>query len=230
MKKQDIEELKAFCDEKGIEMIPTSDKDVWEFKSKDIWEGVEFAECIDDTDIGNDVTIGKVYKCSVYDDELHLIDDTGEEDGFIRYDENFKPSTESAYVEQLKSKAHELYGEIKDGDIFDASELGYKDTNIVDFMPEKGYKEGFDYEKQGDRLYYSNVLIYQQGKWAKKVGEEPIRVKVREITMYSSTKMQLTIYSKNHMPFSLESNEEFMNHIEESIESYLNAKSPSKNN
>lgn len=82
-------------------------------------------------------------------------------------------------------------------------------------------------EKEGFEIKESHE---GQTFFIKKKVEDAIRVKVRDIIMYQSTKMQLTIYSENHMPFSLESNEEFMNHIEESIESYLNAKSPSKNN
>lgn len=141
----------------------------------DIWKGVEFAECIDDTGIGDDFTIGKVYKFSVYNDELHLINDKGEEDGIIGYDENFKPSTEAAYVEQLKAKAKELYGEIKDGDRFDASMFGSSNNvsiNIKDYLI-------WSYSKGCDLLTLGGFRLYQQGKWAKKI--ERVRVVPSEI-------------------------------------------------
>lgn len=141
----------------------------------DIWEGVEFSECIDDSDIGNDVTIGKVYKCKIVNDELYIIDDKGEEDGFIRYEENFKPSTESAYVEQLRAKAKKLYGDIKNGDRFVLPWIANGNERNIHLEG----KYDFYYYKKSDTLELHGFPLYNQGKWAKKI--ERVRVVPSEI-------------------------------------------------
>lgn len=140
----------------------------------DIWKGVEFAECV--TQDFPAYTEGDIYPI------------TGIQDGYIKtmYDDflsatngiapdYFKPSTESAYVEQLKAKANELYGEIKDGDRFEGDWIG-------DGVERSIYLNGkydFHYEKETDELDLYGFLLYTQGKWAKKV--DRVRVVPSEI-------------------------------------------------
>lgn len=120
----------------------------------DIWNGVEFYE----NHLGIVKPISESFRRKIKCGVKFLIN----------------PSTESAYVEQLKAKAKELYGEIKDGDRFDCYML---DPSFIDHELSIVTRENddFEYIKEWDRLYKSGVTIYQQGKWAKKV-EEPIRV------------------------------------------------------
>lgn len=98
MTTQDIEKLKAFCDEKGIEMIPTADRDVWEFRSKDIWNGVEYAESLIDAKgrySGTDVCKGQILKVKGrYGQNVLYFDGVGD---FGWQTINFKPSTKEEF-------------------------------------------------------------------------------------------------------------------------------------
>lgn len=143
----------------------------------DIWDGVEFAECVEyckGSRTGKEIIKGQIYRIKdLFKRELVYVD--GFEYGWpVIF---FKPSTESAYVEQLKSKAHELYGEIKDGDWFDRSDMGFEDNHRIGKVLLSVH--GWDYSKIDDKLYFGTICIYQQGKWAKKI--ERVRVVPSEI-------------------------------------------------
>lgn len=142
----------------------------------DIWKGVEFAECVEyhkGSRTGAEIIKGHIYKITDwFKRELVYFD--GFEYGWpVLF---FKPSTEVAYVEQLKSKAKELYGEIKDGDRFDRIEMEFDDNHRIGEV--RLSVHGLDYYKSDDKLYFGTTCIYQQGKWAKKV-KEPIRVEFK---------------------------------------------------
>jgi hypothetical protein len=146
MKQSDIDRLKEKLGDE-FELVTQSPDENDKFfvviaKKKDPWKGVEFAES---TWSGNILPVNQ-------------IDDF--ENSHIIY---FKPSTEAAYVEQLKSKAKKLYGQIKEGDLFEPATGG--EYTVKNFEGQKL----FDYFKRYDQLFYRNVEIYQCGKWAKKI-------------------------------------------------------------
>lgn len=153
MKTEDFERLKAVCEKEGFEVgIDPFFNHLFKVKKKDIWDGVEYFSF---NGFHNKIMNSET-------DEL-LYNSKG--DSFWK-DES-KPSTESAYVEQLKKEAFDRFGEIKEGDRF----INTKDSEVgVDYC----WGE-FEYDKTRDLLVYGGCYLYQQGKWATKVKE---RVKV----------------------------------------------------
>lgn len=176
MKQSDFDRLKAVCEKEGFELCyewPTDGDNLFVVqKAKDIWEGVEFAECVLNSE---SYTIGKTYK--INPEFLPSIktyqDDFGRENGMAS--SYFKPSTESAYIEQLKEEAFKRFGEIKHGDRFDRNwetinEKYYGVGVIGEYV-----EDGFNYRKSNDALMFRGTTIYLKGNWATRVKE---RVKV----------------------------------------------------
>jgi len=170
MKSEDLERLKNLL--KGTEFeVETTSLDFAFVAVKD-WEGVEFVEC--KTDRSDIFKRGKVYRLvpgmdiegrdCIYDSE----NTEGSAYGLGGTKKNFKPSTEQAYFEQLKAKAFELYGEIKDGDLF-------QDEGCAKFEIDNA---GFKYKKESDSLYVGRWVIYFKGQWAKKL---PKRITISEL-------------------------------------------------
>jgi hypothetical protein len=130
---------------------------------KDPWEGVEFVECI--TDKAFNFKEGKIYRLAQGRDIYGIICIYNEGNTisvvYICYGSEiwFKPSTEEDYVNQLKAKAFELYGEIKDGNRFE-------DWDGNDF---EIYSDVFRYSKIDNRLFLDSWIIHEEGKWAKKI-------------------------------------------------------------
>lgn len=145
MTPQDIEKLKNLCDKEGFELdfISKSTQgamDIFRVSKKDEWEGVEFA-------------------MSKYNCEIYPIKD-------IEMKSAFQPAFEEQYVEQLKAKAKKLYGKIKNGDRFERKHM----VNLIDFKIHIPYDgASFHYYKKEDYLSLFGYIIYQQGKWAKKI-------------------------------------------------------------
>lgn len=140
MKTEDFKRLKAkLGDEFTAEYRVEKDKVMVLVTKKDEWEGVEFVE----------LHSGGIYKILSSNPEYTFqINVNGNE---LTYPKNsFKPSTQQAYVEQLKKTAFDKFGEIKEGD-------------------------RFIYIKEADILFHNELVIYKQGKWAERVKE---RVKV----------------------------------------------------
>ena len=174
MKNDDFDRLKKLCDENGFNLLNESDKDNDKFfvvtKKKDIWEGVEYVECILNSE---SYTVGKIYPIdrkflpkikTKHDDFLNSYNGQG-----LSY---FKPSTEEAYIDQLKAKAFELYGEIKLGDKFDRSYLEFNDIKEIKTL--NGF-DGFIYYKGKDGMDFNGSCIYKNGQWAKKL---PSKIKI----------------------------------------------------
>lgn len=135
MKSEDFERLKAVCEKEGFEIGFKYDESTYTVKlKKDEWEGVEFAESLIN---------GLIVNLPIHKSSSHL----------------FKPSTEQAYVDQLKAKAFELYGEIKEGDRFTDWDGNNFCINTL----------GFQYHKKYDALWFGAWIIYLEGKWAKKI-------------------------------------------------------------
>lgn len=184
----------------------------------DIWKGVEFAECVSDVKVdryGKEIAKGQIYR---------ILDWFKREAIYIDKDElgwqskHFKPSTEAAYVEQLKAKAKELYGEIKDGDRFDRIDMGFEDNHRIGEVSMSF--NGCDYSKSDDNLYLGTMCIYQQGKWAKKV-ENTIMVEPTVVHLTSSENDEYSygfrINGANKIPHARASQ-----YLAKCLEDYLN--------
>ena len=168
MKTEDFERLKAICEKEGFELLnesPSENDKFYVVKKKDPWEGVEFAECLNNY-IQGKFTVGKIY----------IVKD--KQNGFFRTTDdiflwihcmfkNFKPATGAQYIDQLKKESLKMFGEIKEGDRFENP-----DGNI----DVRSNKAVWEYSKNHDFLYYGGCKIYEKGKWAKRV-EENIEVK-----------------------------------------------------
>lgn len=140
-------------------------------QSKDPWDGVEFAELLarvesDKYPTGYIVKINRIaQKWNDGNNHVFFFIDGDEDYSHIN---NFKPSTESAYVEQLKKEAFERFEEIKEGDRFDLSNIHPNYNNDIVINGNE-----YDYHKSKDALFIGNenvkCCIYKQGKWATKI-------------------------------------------------------------
>jgi hypothetical protein len=174
MTNENLERLIKVLDGTQFEIENRADGYVW-VSLKDPWEGVEFVECI--TDKAFNFKEGKIYRLAQGRDIYGIICIYNEGNTissvYICYGSGiwFKPSTEEAYVNQLKAKAFELYGEIKDQDRFQ------EPNGNTDTYREKGNKSNpeWDYIKNQDELFLYSILLYKGGKWAKKL---PKRIEV----------------------------------------------------
>jgi hypothetical protein len=180
MTNKDLERLIKVLDGTQFEIENRADGYVW-VSLKDLWEGVEFVECI--TDQSNNFRKGKVYRlvpsknikgpnCIYTEDKKCAIYGTASTLGLGGTKLCFNPSTEEAYVNQLKAKAFELYGDIQDLDRFEEP-TSYIDTHrAVDNLvnPE------WDYIKNQDELFFYSILLYKEGKWATKL---PKRIDIK---------------------------------------------------
>ena len=147
MNSEKLERLKKVLSGTEFEVEATSIYSAL-IKLKDIWEGVEFCK-------------------SKWIDSIHPINNVSK----IAIGERYTPSTEEAYVNQLKAKAFGLYGEIQDQD-------GFKEPDgNTDTYREKGSKVNpkWDYVKHQDELFFYSILLYKNGQWAKKL---PKRIEV----------------------------------------------------
>ena len=164
MKNEDFDRLKKLCDENGFKVYQTSwaNGPVVTLAPKDIWEGVEFAK---------ELTGGGIVKITP---EMGFIKDS---EGTYIFKKLYKSSTEQAYKEQLKAKAFELFGEIKEGDRFDRLGFPICDAILpqIIVMDGLGGTQAFVYFKSDDSLEFNGYIIYQNGQWAKKL---PKRIKV----------------------------------------------------
>jgi hypothetical protein len=176
-----IEKLKKQAEKEGMKLVIEFGQEVnqnWSEPTfsatnpKDEWEGVEFAECVLKS---LSYTVGLIYPIkyktiTCIETKMDDFNNENSQDKMF-----FKPSTESAYVEQLKAKAFDLFGEIKEGDRFDRTPVNsYWESNVKIKSSEKYL--GWIYRKEFDYLYFNGLCLYKQGKWAKRVKE---RVKVK---------------------------------------------------
>lgn len=75
-------------------------------------------------------------------------------------------ATEAEYVAQLEAKAKELYGEVKVGDVFDRSHMGFTRDGLISVCE---HNKGWEYSKIYDSFSFGGILMYEKGKWAKKM-------------------------------------------------------------
>lgn len=170
MKKEDFQKLKAIVEDNGFVMLNESENENEKFGfiglKKYPWEGVDFAECIDNRN-SDYFDVGEIYPVEYYLDECLMpsFNNTPCEMGV--YKKHWKPSTEQAYIEQLKNECFERFGEIKRGELFDRGHI----DSMSDFPAiVKIYSTVFSYNKKYDILELGNSVIYEKGKWAKRVG------------------------------------------------------------
>lgn len=179
MKTEDFDRLKAVCEKEGFELLNESASDNAKFfvvkKAKDIWEGVEFAS--------NSKGYVFLIKSKT---ETHVICNNGP----ILFKHEMNPSTESAYIEQLKAEAFKMFGEIEPFEKF------YTEFDDTIFEISDSY-EGFDYTKRNDQLRFNGWSIYQGGKWATRV-KERVKVEFVEATS-SSNKFEVVFKIPNAM-------------------------------
>lgn len=212
MKKEDFERLKAVCEKEGFECFePSNIQDEPIFlirKKKDIWDGVEFSEYIHSP--MKNLSHFKI----VRSDEQWLYMSDGSE----LFKHNCKPSTEQAYIEQLKKEAHERFGEIQGGDRFDFTEVGFPSDKSR--AVKIGYSnEKWEYDKELDRLYLHGFSIYQQGKWATRVKE---RVEVEYEMASTSGKNYLNLSYKVSRDIKGKEITEIALFLASQLEAYLN--------
>jgi hypothetical protein len=165
MKTEDFERLKELVEKEGFTLHANSSPDIGEMvtvilRKKDPWEGVEFV--MDAWGF-----IFKIYK----KEGERFYDCNGKWESISRC----SPSTESAYIDQLKKEAFERFGQIKNGDKFKRGWLDERDT-WPEIAEIDNTLRGFDYNKQHDQLNFRGTCIYEKGKWAKKVNRK-IKVK-----------------------------------------------------
>lgn len=152
MKQEDFERIKAICEKLEIECKIIEDG-ILITNKKGIWDGVEF------------VKVGKIHKVKTLQEDKIYLDSYDTETWVLK--SKCTPSTEQAYVDQLKKEAHERFGEIKEGDRF------LEPNGKKDFI-EKNLNQWY-YEKSEDMLFLQDLVIYCKGKWATRAKE---RVKV----------------------------------------------------
>jgi len=173
MKSEDLERLKKLL--KGTEFeVETTRLDFAFVAVKNTWASVEFVEY--DGQLSCSLKRGNIYKTiSDVDNGIFAIDDENTGNGYKKHNRiYFNPSTEEAYINQLKAKAVELYGEIKDQDKFEdpCGKIGTYRENGNEFNPK------WDYIKHEDELFFYSILLYKEGQWAKKL---PKRITILEL-------------------------------------------------
>jgi hypothetical protein len=179
MRQTDIERLKDICEKEGFQVIfPGWDENIFLINKKDHWEGVEFAECVSSGFYGFrcEIVYRRVINRNMYQTDS-VWNDFGNKGSIDNNPIHFKPSTEAAYVSQLKEKAKELYGEIQDGDRFDFTDTGFPEDKSRPITFHFA-NEVWSYKKELDRLYFRGFSLYQNGKWAKKI--ERVRVQWKD--------------------------------------------------
>lgn len=209
METKDFVRLQKLCEENGFEITQYSaGTSINISMKKDSWEGVEFAKV--NQEFGC-ITIGKIYKVII--NETDVVKVIIHNSIIKMYDLNkcyLDPSTEEAYIEQLKAKAFELYGEIKDGDKFDRSELNIQPKRVI--IDATSSKDSFFYNKEDDTITSYGIYIYKNGIWAKKLSK-------RIIIQTNHTKQKVKFYSYNEK-ITIDNN--MAHFLGEQLEKYLN--------
>lgn len=164
MNKEDFERLKAVCEKEGFKLLKSlPDKDVnfhiLAVSKKDIWDGVEYG-CWTQSDSEFFIK-GKTYR--FFNQFDHTYSEIGRQHftNEVWVKSNFVPSTESAYIEQLKKEANSR-------GIIDICSL---DISMMSGGQLHNKWTEYIYRKDTDTLYFHGVPVYQQGKWATQANE-----------------------------------------------------------
>jgi hypothetical protein len=174
---------------------------------KDPWEGVEFV--MD--------AWGFIFKIDKKEGE-RFYDCNGKWESISRC----SPSTEEAYVEQLKKEAFERFGLIKVGDEFNAEWNIVKSNTIAkEYDPDK-----WTYDSTNDRLFLAKIgdggaIIYQKGKWAERVKD---RITVKYHKPASNNDAYYFGFKISNLTFDREKAGKY---LAQQLENYLNDESKS---
>jgi hypothetical protein len=206
MKDKDISEIKDLFNKSGFKIVNLGNNlngigyfAVSEIpKIVDIWEGVEFAESN---------WSGRIYR-------IESISNFKEENA------GFKPSTEQAYVDQLKTKAFKFYGEIKVGSTF-MDKYGFvRSCNK--------YLNNWDYSKDEDKLFAFGVRIYEKGKWANKLPSKRAEVEVHNEVLSrideNSHNYTVSFRIENMQEISFSHLHDSTNQIKKLLQNHINTK------
>lgn len=217
MKQEEFERLKTVLKKEGYLLstggvIPGASILV-EIYKKDVWDGAEYG-CWPQSDSEFFIK-GKTYR--FFNQFDHTYSETGRQHftNEVWVKSNFLPSTESAYIEQLKKEAFERFREIRNGDIF-------KQPWFHSPVTIQGENKGFTYESFQDSLFFNGWAIYHSGKWATKV-KERVKVEFRDhlaVGNYDYHSHSFTIdVSRNAKQFDPEKAGQF---LASQLEKYLN--------
>lgn len=193
MSPEEFKELKSLCDANDFELLNLNHEDNEKYyvvaKKKNPWEGVEFVECLQNLSADDRPRVQKGQICLITEvsgDAFYI-----SQNSKYPWNKNlFKPSTESAYVEQLRKEA------IKRGII----SICNLDISMMHGGELEDKSTEFKYRKDTDTFYWFGCPIYQQGKWAK---VKPKRIEVKcidhdyEQGNYFADKFALRFQSKN---------------------------------
>lgn len=206
MTTEEFERLKAICEKEGFDISQVNSYLI-QVSKKDPWDGVEFAQ----------------YKFPWEGEEYHfkiqamtdkmLIDSCGTD----MFKDNCKPSTEQAYVDQLKKEAFERFGHIKHDDIFDVTPIGYQNKKAFISL---GDNPKWKYDKKKDQLYFECFLLYSKGKWAERVKELINISNENSCIIYSGKRLEFQFRSS----FSIDKTKanELGQFLAKQLEAYLN--------
>lgn len=139
----------------------------------------------------------------------------------------YVPSTQADYIEQLNEIAFKLFGNIKNGDKFNRSNLNIKNIKDIAVIDESYPLKGFVYYEDSDVFQLFGNIIYKNGIWAEKIVEDkPIKVviKLKEIEVSKPFRGAILSASINinfevNKLIDVEDMEEF---ITKQINNYLN--------
>ena len=222
MKNKDFERLKEICEREGFEIEISSPWDqTYRIFKKDPWDGVYFVEAIES--IKDQFTKGKIYKVKTIDSksiDVELDDSGSTKNGWVK--NLLKPSTEQAYIEQLKKEAFERFGLIKVGDEFKAEWNNVKANTIAkEYDPDK-----WTYDSSNDRLFLAKMgdggaIIYQQGEWAERVKE---MIKVTYIDWEcADNKMEVNFSFKINNWKTVKDKDDVGDFLSQKLENHLNS-------
>jgi exonuclease I len=210
---KDFERLKKICEREGLHFdFDHISQTAVVAKLKDPWKGIEFAESLIN---------GFIIKMPIHKSRIHL----------------FKPSTEFAYIEQLKKEAFERFGLIKFGDKFQRDFDAIRDKRKIFCIGDQGYiGDGFSYNKENDALMYDGHFIYKKDKWAKKIEKINVQFKTsggfsKEDNTIWEYKFEFIIRNKpkenlnEYGDFLAQQLEEHLNNKQNEAEDELNQKS-----
>jgi hypothetical protein len=193
-----IEKLKKQAESEGMKCEVVLSDTFTATNSKDKWEGVEFAQKNLTDEIRPIIGMDTSWIFTSHGIGMRICESN--------------PSTEQAYIEQLKAKSFELFGEINEGETFIDVEKNHplKIEHIF---------SGFVYSKKIDAFCIGGVLIYKQGQWAKRIKDK--------ITVYDA---DLDRGLKNNFSFRVHSTEkvtksknEIIEFLSSKLEEYLNS-------
>lgn len=184
----DFTKLKLLCEKEGFELTTESrdeNRKFYVIKKKDIWEGVEYVELL--TDVLDPVTLTKTAyaKGAIFKIKEEVEIGFTLTNGLCVRKLDVKPSTEKAYVDQLKDIAFRKYGEIRDGDRFNMTTINPSWNPNVDITLDfDGVADNglFTYNKVYDRITLLGFILYQDGKWAE-------RVDIKSKVIYAGTRL-----------------------------------------